>query len=121
MAELPRDPVLRPLLLHSLLRGDNTRGMSTFTPDTRDRGDLEEADTGSLSPLIPWTEALLLSLLLRRSLPSWLSHSESEDTGRPEDTDRGMLTPSPGTPDTPDQRPPLVSSLTMSEQAEHSV
>ena len=52
MAELPRDPGLRPLLLHSLLRGDNTLGMSTFTPDTRDRGDtLEEA--GSLSPLIP--------------------------------------------------------------------
>ena len=32
-----------------------------------------------------------------------------------------MLTPRPGTPDTPDHRPPLVSSLTMSEQAEHSV
>ena len=126
MAELPLEPVLRPLLLHSLLRGDNTLGMSTFTPDTRDRGDTlepawQEADPGSLSPLIPCTEARLLSLLLRRSLFSWLSHSESEDTGRPEDRDRGMLTPSPGTPDTPDHRPPLVSSLTMSEQAEHSV
>ena len=58
MAELPRDPVLRPLLLHSLLLGDNTLGMSTFTPDTRDKGDTlehawEEADTESLSPLIP--------------------------------------------------------------------
>ena len=75
MAELPRDPVLRPLLLHSLLLGDNTLGMSTFTPDTRDKGDTlepawDEADTGSLIPLIPWTEALLLSLLLRLSLPS---------------------------------------------------
>lgn len=75
MAELPRDPVLRPLLLHSLLLGDNTLGMSTFTPDTRDKGDTleptwEEADTESLIPLIPWTEALLLSLLLRLSLPS---------------------------------------------------
>lgn len=27
MAELPREPVLRPLLLPSLLRGDKTRGM----------------------------------------------------------------------------------------------
>ena len=121
MAELPRLPVLRPLLLHSLLLGDNTLGMSTLTPDTRDSPEAlaEAADT----PLIPCTEARLLSLFARRSLFSCVSHSEREDTGRPEDRDRGMLTPRPGTPETPDQRPPgpCVSILTMSEQAEHSV
>ena len=71
MAELPLEPVLRPLLLHSLDRGENTLGMSTLTPDTRDSGDtLEELASESLSPLIPCTEARLLSLLLRRSLVS---------------------------------------------------
>ena len=64
--------MLRPLLLHSLDRGENTLGMSTFTPDTRDKGEaLEELTVSeSLSPLIPCTEARLLSLLLRLSLVS---------------------------------------------------
>ena len=42
MAELPLEPVLRPLLLHSLHPGGNPLEMFTFTPDTRDSGDTSE-------------------------------------------------------------------------------
>ena len=88
-AELPLDPVLLPLLRQELLRGDKTRGMSTFTPVKLD---------------IP------AELLEPTCLLSCRSHSSSEDTGLEEDRERGMETPSPGTPLTPFHRWLEVSS-----------
>ena len=104
-ALLPLEPVLLPLLRQELLRGDTallytvgTRGMSTFIPLKLDIApELRE----------PTWHSFLAGCLL-----SCLSHSSREDTGLEEDRDRGMETPSPGTPLTPFQW--LEVSSTMS-------
>ena len=95
-AELPLDPVLLPLLRQELLRGDKTLGMSTLTPLKLD---------------IPaeLLEPTWLSFFTDCRL-SCLSHSSREDTGLEDERDRGMETPSPGTPLTPFHRWLEVSS-----------
>ena len=102
-ALLPLEPVLLPLLRQELLRGDTallytvgTRGMSTFTPLKLDiPPELRE----------PTWHSFHAGCLL-----SCLSHSSREDTGLEEDRERGMETPSPGTPLTPFHRWLEVSS-----------
>ena len=101
-AELPLEPVLRPLLRQELLRGEKTRGMSTLTPVKLD------IPAELLEPT--WLSFLTDCLLSCRS------HSSREDTGLEDERDRGMETPSPGTPLTPFHRWLEVSS-TMSDWA----
>ena len=113
-ALLPLEPVLRPLLRQELLRGDKTLGKTTDREPSRELFLLLEPTCWSLllqrGGCNRGTE-FFLSLFL--CLWSWRSHSSRDDTGRDEDSDLGMETPSPGTPDTPVHRW-LVSNLTMS-------
>ena len=111
-ALLPRLAVLRPLLLQLLLRGDielATRGIAALLDTCRvlARRSLFTAEAACWRPWRP-----------RRSC--W-SHSSSEDTGREEETERGMETPRPGTPLTPAQSPLVSWRLrTMASHSAHS-
>jgi len=97
-ALLPLEPELLPLLRQELLRGDTglytvgTLGMSIFTPLKPD------VPAELLEPTWPTWHSFLAGCLL-----SCLSHSSREEAGLQEDRDRGMETPSPGTPLTPFQ------------------
>ena len=113
-ALLPRLAVLRPLLLQLLLRGDielATRGSAALLDTCRvlARRSLVTAEAACWRPWRLWRSC-------------W-SHSSSEDTGREEETERGMETPRPGTPLTPAQSP-LVSAVrlqcTMAPHSPHS-
>lgn len=103
-ALLPREPVLRPLLLQELLRGEITLGSSTFTP-LSERGPefLEPTWESFLLGAVGTEDFLSPSSCLLLHPYSCRSHSSREDPGA-DDRGRGMETPNPGTPLTPFQR-----------------